>query len=118
MLRCKLSGLLLRGRARCQLPHLIGLLTLLSSDLIEILLGLSNSLLEILGISLAVPVLTQRPLRLLNGVRRSLLCLLLLLRVTALLGLSEILDGLSQGSRCLLRLRIVLLAGLLFQLAL
>jgi len=113
-----LSRLLLRSRTRSELAHLIRLLALLSSQLIELLLSLSNPLLEILGISLAIAILIQRLTRLLNGVGRSLLGLLLLLRSATLFSLTQIIRRVAKGVRSLPRIRIIILAGLLFELAL
>jgi hypothetical protein len=117
LFRSQLPGLLLRVRSRSQLTDLIRGLTLLVSQLIEILLRLSNSLLQVLRISLlGAVVLIQQPIGILYSAQGLLLRLCLLLRVAALLGITQVLRGVLEITCSLPGLRVILLARHLFEL--
>jgi serine/threonine-protein kinase ATR len=112
-----LASLWLTRLARSQLFDLFRGLLLLVHQLLKLLLRLSDALLRILRIA-GLAVLTKDAARIIDGLRRLLLRLLLLLCSSSLLGIAQILDGLPKLLGRLSGLRIVLLAGHLLELTL
>ena len=106
---------------RWVLANLIGLirqLPLLIVDIFRALLSTSNLLLDISGgLIVVVAGIIQQAVRLLHRTLGLLLSLLLLLGIAALLRLTHALRRLLKTARCVCQLRIVLLSGLLLQLA-
>jgi hypothetical protein len=118
LLLCLLASLLLAWLARSQLTNLFGRLGLLIPQLLKLLLRLCDTLLQVLWIRNALSILTEDTIRLVDGLHRLLLCLLLLLLSSGLFCRTQIVDGLLELLGSLSCLRIVLLAGQLIQLTL